>query len=277
LIQLLGLPVEEFDLKEIIREVDLDQSGTVGFNEFVRIVYNMIRSQQQQETEGDGDEDGDPSKNNRGKATGFAKILNVGMKQGLLGELGDVMAKSKQKLSNWWNADLIAEEKRLATKREKKKKLEQAKRKRQQQDKDIYEIKQLEKQEIEKKRWQPIDGLTHEIEFQGDQVNFPNIGQYARMHYIGMFEDGTVFESTRKRGGAMEFRVGTGHIIKGFDIALQRMSVGETSKITVAPMLAYGVKGRPPRIPPNATLVFHIELISIKEKALPFDVQESYM
>jgi FKBP-type peptidyl-prolyl cis-trans isomerase len=44
------------------------------------------------------------------------------------------------------------------------------------------------------------------------------------------------------------------------------MSVGETSRATMAPMLAYGVKGRPPKIPPNATLVFKIELISIKEK-----------
>jgi FKBP-type peptidyl-prolyl cis-trans isomerase len=87
-----------------------------------------------------------------------------------------------------------------------------------------------------------------------------------------MLQNGTVVESTRKRGGALEIRVGAGHVIQGFDLALQRMSVGETAKITLAPILAYGAKGRPPKIPPNAILIFRIELISIKEKVLPLDI-----
>jgi FK506-binding protein 1 len=252
---MVGQKVEDYDLKALIQEVDLDQNGTISFNEFLRLVYTMVHPKEHSQNQ-----------------KGLAKLLSMGIAQGVLNELEDAIAKSKVIFHEWWNADLIAEEKRLEAKREKRRKQLEAKRIKQEKDRQVYNQHQQILQEREKKRWQPIDGLVHEIEFKGDQNNYPNIGQYARIHYVGMLQNGTVVESTRKRGGALEIRVGAGHVIQGFDLALQRMSVGETAKITLAPILAYGAKGRPPKIPPNAILIFRIELISIKEKVLPLDI-----
>uniref|UniRef100_K3XC19 peptidylprolyl isomerase n=1 Tax=Globisporangium ultimum (strain ATCC 200006 / CBS 805.95 / DAOM BR144) TaxID=431595 RepID=K3XC19_GLOUD len=249
LIKKLGKKVEEYDLKAMLLEVDEDGSGAIGFNEFLKIIANMM-------------------KDNGGlKRSGFAALLDLGIAQGLLNELGDVVKLSQAKLYEWWNANMIAEQKRLEAKRERHRKQEEERRRQQEKDEAAYREHQTKLDAVEAARRAPIDGLVHEILFAGDDLNFPNIGQYARVHYVGMFEKtGKIFENTRKRGGALEFCVGVGHIIKGFDLVLQRMSIGETAKVTMAPMLAYGVKGRPPRIPPNATLVFKIELISIKEK-----------
>lgn len=252
LIQKLGKKVEDYDLKAMLLEVDEDGSGTIGFNEFLKIIATMTK-----DTSGGGGL----------KRSGFAALLDLGIAQGLLNDLGDVMKVSQAKLYEWWNADTIAEQKRLEAKRERRRKQQEERRLQQEKDEALYREHQAKLDAMEAARRAQIDGLVHEILFAGDGVNFPNVGQYARVHYVGMFEkSGEVFESTRKRGGALEFCVGVGHLIKGFDLVLQRMSLGETAKVTLAPMLAYGLKGRPPRIPPNATLVFKIELISIKEK-----------
>lgn len=254
LIKKLGRRVQDFNIKAMLSEVDSDGSGSIGFNEFLQIVANMMRD-----------------KDNR---SGFAALLDLGIAQGLLNGLDEVMEASQKMIYEWWNADAIAEQKRLEAKRERRRKQEMAKRAQMEKDQAVYREHQATLAAVEAARYRPIDGLLHEIEFPGDGVNFPNVGQYARVHYVGIFpKTGEVFESTRKRGGALEFRVGAGHLIQGFDLVLQRMSVGETARVTMAPMLAYGVKGRPPRIPPNATLVFKIELISIQEKlGLALDV-----
>lgn len=249
LIQKLGRKVEDFDLPAMLREVDADGSGAIGFNEFLQIIASMMRDTDARQR------------------SGFAALLDLGIAQGLLNDLGDVLKLSQAKLYEWWNADMIAEQKRLDAKRERRRKQEEERQRQLELDRAVYNAHQAELAAVEAARRAPVDGLVHEVLFPGDGLTFPNVGQYARVHYVGLFEaSGEVFESTRKRGGALEFRVGAGHIIKGFDIVLQRMSVGETAKVTMASMLAYGVKGRPPRIPPNATLVFKIELISIKEK-----------
>lgn len=249
LIKKLGKKVDDYDLKAMLLEVDEDGSGSIGFNEFLKIIATMMK------------DSGDF------KRSAFASLLDLGIAQGLLNELGDVMKLSQAKLYEWWNADMIAEQKRLGAKRERRRKQEEERRRQLEKDQAVYRAHQAELDAIEAARRAKVDGLVHEILFAGDGANYPNVGQYARVHYVGMFEkSGEVFESTRKRGGALEFCVGAGHIIKGFDLVLLKMSIGETAKVTMAPMLAYGVKGRPPKIPPNATLVFKIELISIKEK-----------
>ncbi|KAJ0394182.1 hypothetical protein P43SY_003811 [Pythium insidiosum] len=250
LIKKLGRSVGEYDLRAMLQEVDADGSGSIGFNEFLQIVATMMKD------DGKG-----------GALSGFATLLNLGIAQGALNELNDAMKASRKALYEWWNADRIAEQKRLEAKRERRRRQEEERRRQLELDRAAFAEEQAKLAAEKAAREAKVDGLVHEVLFAGDGLNYASVGQYARVHYAGMFEhNGEVFESTRRRGGALEFCVGAGHVIKGFDLALQRMSVGETARVTMAPVLAYGVKGRPPKIPPNATLVFKIELISIKEK-----------
>ncbi|GMF11246.1 unnamed protein product [Phytophthora lilii] len=250
LVRKLGRRADEFDLPAMLREVDADGSGTIGFNEFLQIVATMTKS-----------EDGGPK-------SAFAALLHLGIAQGLLNGLDEVVQASRQKIFEWLNADLIAEQKRLAIKRERRRRQEEERQRQLAKDQELYAKHQAELAALERARHTQVEGLSFEVEFEGDGHNFPVAGQFARVHYVASFErSGEIFESTRARcGSALEFCVGAGHTITGFDLALQRMSVGETARVTIAPALAYGVKGRPPRIPPNAALVFRIELISIKEK-----------
>ncbi|KAF4146769.1 FKBP-type peptidyl-prolyl cis-trans isomerase [Phytophthora infestans] len=251
LVKKLGRHAEEFDLPAMLREVDGDGSGSIGFNEFLQIVANM--------TKGDG---------SGGPKSAFATLLDMGIAQGLFNGLDEVVQASRQKLYEWLNSDLVAEQKRLQGKRERRRRQEEERQHQLAKDQELYAKHQAQLAAIERARHAQIDGLAIEVEFEGDSQNFPLAGQFARVHYVASFErTGEIFESTRVRcGSALEFCVGAGHTIQGFDLALQRMSVGETARVTLAPALAYGVKGRPPRIPPNAALVFSIELISIKEK-----------
>ena len=109
----------------------------------------------------------------------------------------------------------------------------------------------------------PIPHVTIETMFPGDNENFPQRGEIARVHYIASLDDGTVFESSRKRGFPFEFLVGAGRVVPGWDRAIRRMSLGERSRIVVGPEMAYGETGRTPAIPPNATVTFEVELIDM--------------
>ncbi|KAG2813617.1 Eukaryotic peptide chain release factor subunit 1 [Phytophthora cactorum] len=250
LVKKLGHRAEEFDLPAMLREVDVDGSGSIGFNEFLQIVASMTKS--------DGS----------GPKSAFAALLDMGIAQGLLNGLDEVVQASRQKVYEWLNSDLVAEQKRLQGKRERRRRQEEERQRQLAKDQELFAKHQAQLAAIERARHAQIEGLAIEVEFEGDGRNFPLAGQFARVHYVASFErNEEIFESTRARcGSALEFCVGAGHTIQGFDLALQRMSVGETARVTIAPALAYGVKGRPPRIPPNAALVFRIELISIKEK-----------
>lgn len=81
------------------------------------------------------------------------------------------------------------------------------------------------------------------------------------VHYEGRLLDGTVFDSSYKRGSPFTFRLGLGSVIAGWDEAFLSMTKGEKRTLIVPHWLAYGEKGRPPKIPPNATLIFEVELI----------------
>jgi len=91
----------------------------------------------------------------------------------------------------------------------------------------------------------------------------PATGSEVAVHYDGYLLDGTKFDSSRDRGAPYVFRVGTGSVIKGWDEAIAAMKVGEKRTLIVPWWLAYGPAGRD-RIPPNATLVFEVELVEIR-------------
>lgn len=91
-----------------------------------------------------------------------------------------------------------------------------------------------------------------------------HIGDTIRVHYTGSLPNGTVFDSSHPRGEPLEFRIGSGQVIRGFDRGVTGMRVGGVRKVVIPPDLGYGKRGSPPIIPPNATLVFELELVEIR-------------
>jgi FKBP-type peptidyl-prolyl cis-trans isomerase len=96
----------------------------------------------------------------------------------------------------------------------------------------------------------------------GDGVEVKK-GDTVSVHYIGTLQDGTEFDNSKKRGQPFEFTVGGGQVIKGWDEGLVGMKVGGSRILVIPAEMAYGERGIGP-IPPNATLVFAIELIEVK-------------
>eukprot|EP00475_Leptophrys_vorax_P019707 TRINITY_DN27006_c0_g1_i1.p1 TRINITY_DN27006_c0_g1~~TRINITY_DN27006_c0_g1_i1.p1 ORF type:complete len:154 (+),score=25.81 TRINITY_DN27006_c0_g1_i1:81-542(+) len=85
----------------------------------------------------------------------------------------------------------------------------------------------------------------------------------VRVHYKGMLTDGTVFDSSYDRNDPIQFRLGQGNVIKGWDIGILGMCVGEKRKLKIPPQMGYGESGSPPAIPGGATLIFETELVEI--------------
>ena len=108
-----------------------------------------------------------------------------------------------------------------------------------------------------------IPGLKIETLTEGTGAGIVT-GQTAVVHYTGMFTDGKVFDSSIPRGQTFPVPLGRGQVIKGWDLGLVGMKVGEKRKLTISPELAYGASGIPGVIPENATLVFEVTLESIQ-------------
>ncbi|KAM9965301.1 hypothetical protein ACTFIW_005113 [Dictyostelium discoideum] len=88
-----------------------------------------------------------------------------------------------------------------------------------------------------------------------NEGNTPPIGSTVTIHYVGTLVDGTVFDSSRKRGQPFSFKLGAGQVVKGWDHVVVGMKVGETSRLTISPDFGYGARGDAGGIvPPNATL-----------------------
>jgi peptidyl-prolyl cis-trans isomerase A (cyclophilin A) len=90
------------------------------------------------------------------------------------------------------------------------------------------------------------------------------VGKTVKVHYTGKFPDGKVFDSSVSRGEPLEFKLGAGRVIKGWDEGIALMKVGGKAQLTIPSHLAYGERGAGGVIPPNATLVFDVELMEVK-------------
>lgn len=93
------------------------------------------------------------------------------------------------------------------------------------------------------------------------------LGDRLRVHYDGRLLDGGVFDSTRDRGVPVEFELGAGQVVPGWDEGMAGMRTGGLRRLTIPPELAYGDEGRGGVIPPGATLVVDVELLSIERPA----------
>ncbi|OBZ68754.1 hypothetical protein A0H81_11309 [Grifola frondosa] len=106
-------------------------------------------------------------------------------------------------------------------------------------------------------------GVTVEVISPGDGKNFPRKGDRITIHYVGTLPDGRKFDSSRDRGIPFETEIGVGKVIKGWDEGVPQLSLGEKAVLIATADYAYGARGFPPVIPPNATLKFEVELLKI--------------
>jgi len=88
-------------------------------------------------------------------------------------------------------------------------------------------------------------------------------GMTATVHYTGWLADGTKFDSSVDRGQPFPFRIGAGNVIRGWDEGVKGMRIGGKRHLTIPPDMGYGANGYPPTIPPNAVLVFDVELLGL--------------
>eukprot|EP01012_Entosiphon_sulcatum_P039170 TRINITY_DN5137_c0_g1_i1.p3 TRINITY_DN5137_c0_g1~~TRINITY_DN5137_c0_g1_i1.p3 ORF type:complete len:163 (+),score=33.22 TRINITY_DN5137_c0_g1_i1:96-584(+) len=114
-------------------------------------------------------------------------------------------------------------------------------------------------------RHQPAERALAEEQFYldvkqaGDGQTRPKKGDTIVMSYVGMLTDGRVFDSNE----SFQTQIGVGRLIRGWDEAVVRMTVGEKAQLVIRPEKGYGARGVPPAIPPNATLVFDIQLKAV--------------
>ncbi|PLN76643.1 peptidyl-prolyl cis-trans isomerase [Aspergillus taichungensis] len=122
-------------------------------------------------------------------------------------------------------------------------------------------------------------GVDRKVLSPGNGVDFPTKGSMVTMHYTGGTYDqaageakhfmGAIFDSSKKPGrGPFATKIGVGRLIQGWDEGVPQMSLGEKSILTITPDFGYGPGGIPGVIPPNATLVFEVELLSINNKSI---------
>lgn len=106
-------------------------------------------------------------------------------------------------------------------------------------------------------------GLQH-VDVAVGHGDTPKKGQTVEVHYTGCLENGKKFDSSYDRGKPLMFTLGVGQVIKGWDEGLSSMKVGGKRQLIIPPHLGYGTHGAGNVIPPNATLVFDVELVGIQ-------------
>jgi peptidylprolyl isomerase len=106
-------------------------------------------------------------------------------------------------------------------------------------------------------------GLRYVDEVVGDGAS-PERGKKVKVHYTGTLTNGKKFDSSVDRREPFEFTIGIGQVIKGWDEGVMSMKVGGKRQLRIPPDLGYGARGAPPAIPPNADLIFDVELLGVR-------------
>ena len=106
-------------------------------------------------------------------------------------------------------------------------------------------------------------GLRYKVIQKGDGAK-PTAGQTVSVHYKGQLPDGTVFDSSYKRNEPIDFPIGQGNVIAGWDEGIMLLGVGDKARLVIPSHLGYGSRGAGGVIPPNATLIFDVELVAVK-------------
>ena len=110
-------------------------------------------------------------------------------------------------------------------------------------------------------------GLTYVITHRANGKR-PTAGQTVLVHYTGTLTDGTKFDSSHDRKEPIAFPLGKGRVIKGWDEGIAQLGVGDKAVLVIPPQIGYGAKGAGGVIPPNATLIFVVELVDVRGEAL---------
>ena len=106
-------------------------------------------------------------------------------------------------------------------------------------------------------------GLRYKIKQKGNGIKAEK-GKTVSVHYKGMLPDGSVFDSSYTRNQPIDFKLGKGQVIEGWDEGILLLSVGDQARFVIPSHLAYGDRGAGGVIPPNATLIFDLELVEVK-------------
>jgi peptidylprolyl isomerase len=106
-------------------------------------------------------------------------------------------------------------------------------------------------------------GLTYIVTQNGTGARL-KAGDTVRVHYTGLFTNGVKFDSSHDRGEPIEFPLGRGRVIKGWDEGIQKLRVGDRAMLYIPPALAYGTKGAGGAIPPDTTLIFLVEVVGVQ-------------
>jgi FKBP-type peptidyl-prolyl cis-trans isomerase FkpA len=92
----------------------------------------------------------------------------------------------------------------------------------------------------------------------------PQVGQRVSVHYTGWLQNGEKFDSSVDRGQPFEFVLGRGQVIRGWDEGVAQLKIGDKARLTIPPELGYGAGGAGGVIPPDATLIFEVELLDAR-------------
>lgn len=139
-------------------------------------------------------------------------------------------------------------------------------------EREVAGIKTAEKEVAKTQKQEPVNqnnnqknmDLKIETTQEGTGDKVTKSGDTISVHYTGKLEDGTKFDSSVDRGTPFEFTIGGGQVIQGWEQGLLDMKVGEKRTLTIPSEMGYGAQGAGGIIPPNATLIFEVELMGIK-------------